>query len=110
MTLLNSYVQDEPINNSLLMTFGDIPAGESKVGRWNMQTTLSGRFKEFTAEYSHADELGGELTSLIEAANTHTLIRDVVVDAPGRDNVRDFLAMSKDEFMKIRNRFNETFL
>ncbi|ODS24337.1 hypothetical protein AB835_04010 [Candidatus Endobugula sertula] len=91
-TLLNSYVQDEPINNSLLMMFGDIPAGESKMGRWNMQTTLSGRFKEFTAEYSHADELGGELTSLIEAANTHTLIRDVVVDAPGRDNVKDFLA------------------
>ena len=91
-TLLDSYVQNDPVNNSLLLAFGNIPAGEAKVGRWNMQTTLSGRFKEFSAEFSHSDELGGELTSLIEAANTHTLIRDVIVDVAGRDDVNDFLA------------------
>jgi hypothetical protein len=91
-TLLNSYVQNEPVNNSLLITFGDIPSNESKIGRWSMQTSLSGRFAEFTAEYSHADELGGALTSLLEAANTHTLVRDVLVDITGRDDVKDFLA------------------
>ena len=91
-TLLNSYVQDQPINNSLLIEFGDIPAGESKMGRWTMETSLSGQFKDFSAEYSHADELGGQLTSLLEATNTHTLLKDVRVDVAGRDLVRDFLA------------------
>lgn len=91
-TLLDSFVQNEAVNNSLLINFGDIPAGESKHGRWIMQTSLSGRFREFTAEYSHADELGGELTSLLEATNTHFLLRDVRVDITGRDDVKDFLA------------------
>ncbi len=90
--LLNSFVQNESVNNSLLIDFGDIPSGESKVGRWNMQTSLSGRFTEFSAEYSHADELGGQLTSLLESVNTHTLVRDVLVDLQGRDDVKDFLA------------------
>jgi len=90
--LLNSFVQDAPVNNSLLMDFGDIPAGESKVGRWNMTTTLSGQFTEFNATFTHADELGGELTSLLEQVETHTLIRDVVVDESGRDSVKDFLS------------------
>ena len=58
-----------------------------------METTLSGRFTEFSARFSHADELGGRLTSLIDAVNTHFLVRDVRVDLPGRDSVRDFLAL-----------------
>src|SRR5690606_38163109 len=34
----------------------------------------------------------GALTTLIETVNTHFLLRDVIVDLPGRDSVRDFLA------------------
>ena len=34
---------------------------------------------------------GGKLTSLIDSVNTHTLIHDVVVDIPGRDQICDFL-------------------
>ncbi|MHC9510382.1 Ig-like domain-containing protein [Kangiella sp. M94] len=90
--LLSSYVQDEPVENSLLLNFGDIESNQSKVGRWQMEVTLSGKFTEFGATYTHASELGGELTSLLEATNTHFLIHDVLVDLPGRDNVRDFLA------------------
>ena len=90
--LLNSFVQDEEVNNSLLIDFGDILSQESKMGRWTMSTTLSGTFTEFTADFTHADELGGELTSLLEQVNTHTLIHDVLVDESGRDSVKDFLA------------------
>src|SRR5690554_7801489 len=57
-----------------------------------METTLSGKFTEFTASVSHAAEYGGNLTSLIDGANTHFLIQDVLVDLPGRDSVNDFLA------------------
>ena len=61
-----------------------------------MITTLSGEFTEFTAAYSHSDELGGAVTSLLDGINTHFLIRDVLVNEPGRDAVRDFLADDGD--------------
>ncbi|MCA3176729.1 MAG: hypothetical protein ING36_14575 [Burkholderiales bacterium] len=94
--LTGSYVNDTPVQNSLLINFGDIAPGTSKMGRWNMETTLAGKFTEFTARFSHADELGGALTSILQATNAHFLIRDVRVDLPGRDYVRDFLARYGD--------------
>jgi hypothetical protein len=59
-----------------------------------MTTTLSGPFVEFTANYTHADELGGKLTSLFSTngIRTHFLVHDVLVDLAGRDSIRDFLA------------------
>lgn len=94
--LTGSYVNDAPAQNTLLIDFGDIAPQSSKMGRWIMETTLAGKFTEFTAKFSHADELGGALTSLIQATNAHFLIRDVRVDLPGRDLVRDFLARDGD--------------
>lgn len=94
--LTGSYVNDLPAQNSLLIDFGDVAAQSSKMGRWNMETTLAGKFTEFTARFSHADELGGALTSILQATNAHFLLRDVRVDLPGRDFVRDFLAQDGD--------------
>jgi uncharacterized repeat protein (TIGR01451 family) len=96
--IIESYLQDAPADKTLLINFGDIQPSASKMGRWNMLTTLAGRFTEFTAEYSHADSLGGSLTSLIQAVNTRLLVHDVKVDLPGRDNVRDFLAIEGNGF------------
>lgn len=90
--ITGSSVNDQPTTPSLLMDFGTIPSSAASVGRWVMETTLTGEFTEFSASFIHADELGGELTSLLEATNTYNLIRDVLVDEPGRDLVRDFLA------------------
>lgn len=85
-------VQDRPVTPSLLLDFGDIEKNATSMGRWQMNTTLSGEFTEFTADFSHSDELGGALTSLLEGAETHRLVRDVLVDVAGRDTVRDFLS------------------
>lgn len=87
-------VNGEPAEKSLLASLGDITPGEAAVGRWLMSCTLSGTFTDFSASVSHADELGGELTSLIrqEDIRTHFLLKDVRVDLPGRDGVDDFLA------------------
>jgi len=87
-----SEVDGQPATESLLVDLGDIEPNASKVARWIMTCTLSGRFVEFKASFSHSDELGGELTSLLQAANTHFLIRNVLVDLPGRDLIGDFLA------------------
>ncbi len=93
-----SEVNGQPATNSLLVDFGNIAPNSSGTARWIMTTTLSGTFVDFNVEYSHSDELGGELTSLMEAV-THFLVHDVLVDLPGRDHIRDFLA--RDEAGEI---------
>ncbi|MDF1589871.1 MAG: PKD domain-containing protein [Desulfobacterales bacterium] len=87
-----SEVNGKPATASLLADFGDIAPDGAKAARWFMTCTLSGRFVDFRANFSHSDELGGQLTSLFEAARTHYSVRDVLADLPGRDTVRDFLA------------------
>ena len=96
--LLNSYVNDEPVNNTLLVNFGDIDPGESKVARWNAISSLLGEYVSFEAEFTHSDELGGELTSLIQDVHAHVLIHDVLIDLPGKDSVKDFLALDGDTY------------
>jgi len=91
-----SEVNGKPSTDSLLADIGDIDPDGAATARWNMSCALSGKFVEFTAGFSHSDELGGELTSLISGARTHFLIHDVLVDLPGRDTVRDFLAKDAD--------------
>ncbi|MCW7754909.1 chitobiase/beta-hexosaminidase C-terminal domain-containing protein [Desulfobotulus sp. H1] len=89
-------VNGEPAAETLLADLGDIAPGGSGVARWIMTSSLTGRMVGFDAEFSHADALGGQMTSLIEAVNTRTLVRSVLVDAPGRDSIEDFLARDDD--------------
>jgi len=87
-------VNGEARTASLLANLGTVAAGGAAAVRWEMICSLSGTFTEFMAEVSHSDELGGQLTSLIQPANLHThlLIHDVRVDLTGRDNIRDYLS------------------
>jgi hypothetical protein len=94
--IIGSAVGDQPRSASLLVDLGDIVPTGATVARWLMETTLSGTFTEFSARFSHADELGGELTSLLEATRAHLLVHDVLADLPGRDTIRDFLAEDGD--------------
>ena len=96
--ILGGYVADQQAGKSLLLDFGDIESGASKMGRWSMVTSLAGRFVEFNASFTHADSLGGAVTSLIKEVRAHTLIHDVRVDLPGRDKLRDFLAKDGDTY------------
>ncbi len=98
-TILGSYVGNQPSSKSLKMNFGDIAPDRSVIGRWIMETTLSGRFTEFNATVAHADELGGALTSLVSEANTHWLRGDVIMELAGRDAVPDYLARADDKFI-----------
>jgi PKD repeat protein len=97
-SIVGSEINGVTDENSLLIRFGDIEPNSSTIARWLMKCTLSGRFVEFDAEFSHADELGGQLTSVLSAVNTHWLIGDVQVDLPGRDTIRDFLARDGDVY------------
>ncbi|MFT3779445.1 MAG: SdrD B-like domain-containing protein [Ottowia sp.] len=90
--ILGGYVGNEMLGKSLLLDFGDIPGRRAKVGRWVMETSLAGRFTEFNASFTHADSLGGAVTSLIQEVRAHKLVHDVLVDLAGHDDVYDFLA------------------
>ncbi|ANI12763.1 hypothetical protein A9C11_01665 [Pseudomonas citronellolis] len=95
--ITQSFVDEAPAEPSLLLDFGRIAPGRNRNGRWIMESTLSGEFIDFSASFTHPDELGGSLTSLLKAANTYFLLRDVLVDLPTRDRIRDFLAFVGDD-------------
>ena len=91
--LLGAAVNDSAISPSLTVDMGDVASKSAATGYWEMISTLSGRFVKFTASFTHASELGGELTSLIkEPIGAHYLTRRIKVNLPGRDSRLDFLA------------------
>lgn len=92
--ILGSYLKDQPAAPTLLINFGNIEPKGVTAGRWIMESNLAGKFTAFNASFTHADELGGELTSLLQGANANFLVRDVLMDLPERDSLRDFLAYS----------------
>ncbi len=95
--LLGARVMDSPLDRaSLVVDLGDIPPGEARKGAWDMIVSLSGEFVDFNASYTHASELGGEETSVIVSLDAHFLLREVLNDQPGRDDVTDFLAVTDD--------------
>lgn len=94
--LLGSTVNDSAVSPSLTVPIGTLDSMKISTASWEMISTLSGRITEFKATFSHASELGGELTSLLKETNTNYLTHRVKVNLPGRDNRLDFLAYSTD--------------
>ena len=106
--IMGSQVNGKRTTESLLADFGDIVPNTSGTARWIMTCSLSGRFIKFEADFSHSNELGGTVTSFIEAVETHFLIRDVLVDAVGRDRILDFLARDGDIYRVYESESMET--
>ncbi len=90
--LLGASVNDSAVSPSLTVNIGTLESKKIATAYWEMISTLSGHFIEFNATFSHASELGGELTSLLKETNTHYLIHRVKDNLPGRDGHLDFLA------------------
>ena len=102
--ILGTEVNGISQGGSLLADFGNIESGETGLARWTMTSSLSGEFTLLDVSVSHSDELGGEVTSLIdnEEVNTYTLLGEVLLGAVvqdegeniAEDNVIDFLALA----------------
>ena len=87
---VNGTTQPTP---TFLVNFGNIPGnGGVATAAWTMTSSLSGQFTQFNATFTHANALGGPITSLITALHTHLFIQQVLIDTPGSDNIGDFLA------------------
>jgi beta propeller repeat protein len=92
--ILGAAVNDSAVTPLLTVNFGDLASKKAATASWQMISTLMGRFESFSASFSHASELGGDLTSFIkkDAVKTHYLTHMVKVSLPGRDGRLDFLA------------------
>ena len=91
--LIGSRVDDDPTDySSLTVNLGDIEPGECRKAAWDMITTLSGHFLSFDASFTHASELGGIETSVIQSIDAHFIAHEVRNDRPGQDLLLDFLA------------------
>jgi beta propeller repeat protein len=96
--LTGASVNDSFVNPSLTVDFGTLASKSAGTAYWEMISTLSGRFEAFDVTFTHASELGGELTSLIAGQpGSHYLTHRVKVNLPGRDNRLDFLADAEED-------------
>jgi beta propeller repeat protein len=90
--LLGTAVNDSAVDPSLIIDIGDVGSKDIAKAYWEMISTLSGEFTEFDVSFTHAAELGGELTSLITETNAYYFIHLVKANLPGRDDRLDILA------------------
>jgi len=90
--LLGSSVNDAAVNPTLMVDMGDVASKDISTAYWSMISTLSGRFEDFKVTFTHSDDLGGKLTSLIRETNAYYLTHRVRVNLAGRDKFLDFLA------------------
>ncbi|PNU20709.1 hypothetical protein C2E25_05675 [Geothermobacter hydrogeniphilus] len=95
--LLGASVNDQPVLPSLTVDLGNLASKAVSTATWQMISTLSGRFTEFDVSFSHSDELGGELTSLVKETNPYYLVHMIKVNRPDRDDRLDFLADTDDD-------------
>lgn len=92
--ILANQVNGQAKSPSLLADVGSLAPFATAMIRWTMTASLLGEFIDFKATYEHADEFGGEKTSLIDSISTRSLTHNVLVDTPGSDSILDFLADS----------------
>lgn len=89
--LLGAAVNDSAVSPSLIVNIGTLESKKIASAYWEMIATLSGQFVDFEVRFSHASDLGGELTSLLKETNAYYFIHRVKVNLPGRDSKLDFL-------------------
>lgn len=106
-SIISSQINGNAATPSLTIDLGMIMPGAVTTGQWNMVSSLQGKFKEFSATFTHEDDGGDLRTSLIKSVNIHELIRQVEIgfdsdiipdylvnDIADSDNLADTLYLS----------------
>ncbi len=73
-TIVGTQVGDQAETPSLDVDFGDLAPGATGDASFLITSSLEGEFTNFSATFTHSDQLGGLDTSLIASVVTHTLI------------------------------------
>jgi len=89
--IVGAQVNNQPVEKSLTVNFGDVAPGSIEVGRWELTSSLQGMFNNFTASFQYLTGLGDPRTSLIKSLNILPLIHTVKDSRVGADTLPDFL-------------------
>ena len=89
--IVGAQVNDQPVEKSLTVNFGDVAPGTTEVGRWQLTSTLQGQFTSYEATFQHLTGLGDPRTSLIKSVKILPLIHTVKETRAGADTLPDFL-------------------
>jgi hypothetical protein len=90
--LVGTQVGSQSVSPSLTANLGDIASGTNAVAAWWMTASLQGQFTNYTASFTHLDDLGNGNLSLVQSISNHALVHVVRADVPDDDFVPDFLA------------------
>ena len=90
--LAGTQVGTQSLRPSLTATLGDIAPGTNAVAAWWMTASLQGQFTNYSATFTHLDDLGNGNLSLVESIANHPLVHVVRATVPVDDGVPDFLA------------------
>ena len=90
-SIVGSHVGAQAGSNSLTVDLGSIAPAQTVTADWALLSSLQGKFKNFSASFTHNDDSGNLKTSLINSVTVHELIRKVQVTTPTDDGIADFL-------------------
>lgn len=93
--ILGSKVNGSEVSPQLTVNFGRILAGHAEMADWLMISSLHGYFSEAQASFTHSDELGGSVTSIISSATVYRYVGSVRANA---DSVPDFLSVGDGSY------------
>ncbi|NQT18153.1 MAG: hypothetical protein HQ592_00500 [Planctomycetes bacterium] len=90
-SIIGAQVGGDPVSPLLDVNLGDIEAGRTAVARWLMTATLEGTFTEYSATFTHVDDLGDPHLSVVDEVTIHLMSHLVRVHEPEDDGILDFL-------------------
>jgi hypothetical protein len=90
--LAGTQVGTQSLQPSLTATLGDIAPGTNAVAAWWMTASLQGQFTNYSASFTHVDDLGNGNLSLVDSIANHPLVHVVRANVLADDGVLDFLA------------------
>jgi len=90
--LIGSNFQGQPTKFGVTdISFGTIPALQTRVGQWYFTSSLLGKFVSYDASVVHANSFGNPELSLVKGVKLHELTKSVKVYGTDDDKINDFL-------------------
>jgi hypothetical protein len=96
--IISAELAGQPVQPSLDVNFGTVPALSSKVGVWTLTSTLQGTFSNFNASFAYKGPINDDRLALIKSVQIFKLSHCVYIDAAASakgggfdDSLPDFL-------------------
>ncbi len=95
--IIGADVNNVPQPEALTIKMGNILPDETRVGRWQLTSTLQGHFVNYSASFEHLTGFGDPRTSIVKQVEIFETIRTVRDTRDGADDLYDFLTNDVDD-------------